>query len=77
MIQPSDQQMEAVAQGCLSVSEACRVIGVKRDFVLGLMDDGELDYVDLTRPGAPRRNRRPTRKSVMEYAARHVVLRSR
>lgn len=74
MISVKDQKLEAVAEGMMTVPEAAEFLGICPDSVHDLMDAGEIDYVDYSKPENRRRVRRPTRKSVMEYAAGKVVI---
>lgn len=74
MISHKDEQLEAVSQGMMTVPDAAEFLGVCNDTIHELMDGGQIEYVDYTKPSNRRRIRRPTRKSVMEYAAKRVVL---
>lgn len=74
MIDTNKKKLEAVSEGIMRVSEAAVFLSVSKDVIHDLMDSGELEYVDYTKPTNVRRVRRPTRKSVMEYAANRVVL---
>lgn len=67
-------KLEAISQGMMTVTEAANFLGVCNDTIHDLMDSGRLEYVDYSKPENVRRVRRPTRKSVMEYAASRVVL---
>jgi hypothetical protein len=69
-----NEKLEAVAQGMMTVPEAAEFLGICPDVVHDLMDAGQLEYVDYTRDGGKRRVRRPTKRSVLEYAANRVVL---
>ncbi len=57
---------ELVADGLLSVAEACRLLSISRSFLYAQMDAGELPYCRLGR------SRRIPRRALLDYAARHL-----
>lgn len=55
---------ELVADGLVTVADACRLLAVSRSFLYAQMDAGALPFCRLGR------SRRIPRRAVIEYAAR-------
>lgn len=57
---------QLVADGLVTVAEACRLLAVSRSFLYTEMDAGALPFCRLGR------SRRIPRRAVLEYAARYL-----
>ncbi len=61
------------SKGLLNLSTAARKLHCSRDHLRALINDGELEYVDLARPGSKHREIRLTLSQLQSYVARRSV----
>jgi excisionase family DNA binding protein len=66
LISKPQPRSELVADGLLTVVEACKMLAVSRSFLYAAMDNGALSYVKLGRA------RRIPRRALIEYVARRL-----